>query len=160
MPKYRLSGDVSKYVEYFKNSRQREKNKLEHRLSLVPNWQTRLAKLKDNTPERLVTERLAKLQELMKENGLIVVAARFNPAPVSACIHYKKGEVKMKNLTSELSISSNGTVSIDVYRVPAKDKDAYYYRHKAADKIMRIYIGEVTRITNNVLRTLITRETA
>jgi hypothetical protein len=146
------------YAEYFKSSRQREKNKLERNLSYVPNWQARLTKLKDNTPERLLTERLTKLQELMKENGLIVAKKTGFSYGREYNTRYKKGEVEIKNLTSEISITPNGTVSIDVYRVPAKDKDAYYYyRPKAADKVIRIYIGEETRITNNVLRTLVNK---
>jgi hypothetical protein len=157
MPKYSLEGDVTQYAEYFRSARRREKNRLERNLANVPRWQQLLAKAKDDTPERLLTERLAKLSSLMKENGLTVAKKTGFSYGKSYNTSYKKGEVEIKNLTSEISIAPTGTVSVDVYRVPEKDKDAYYYRPRAADKVIRIFIGEETRITNNVLRTLVNK---
>jgi len=156
MPKYSLNDDVTLYAEYFRSSRRREKGRLERNLSYVPRWQQLLTKLNDNTPERLLTERLAKLKDLMKDNGLIVTKKTGFSYGREYNTRYKKGDVEIKNLTTEISIGPSGTVSVDVYKVPKKD-EGYYYRPKAADKVIRIYIGEETRVTNNVLRTLVNK---
>jgi hypothetical protein len=157
MPKYNLSGEVTQYGEYFKSARRRERARVERNLSQVPRWTQILTKLKDETPERLLTERLSKLDTLMKENGLVIPKKTAYSYGREYNTRYKKGKVEIQNLTSEITITPAGTVSLDVYRVPEADKAQYYYRPKAKDKVIRIYIGDETRITNNVLRTLVNK---
>lgn len=160
MPKYTLDDDVTKYAEYFKSSRRRERARLERNLSYVPRWQQLLTKISDNTPETLLEKRLASLKTLLSDNGLTVKKKAGWSAYSSTTEYnttYKKGEVEIKNLMSEISIGPKGTVNVDVYKVPTEDKGRYYYRPRAKDKVIRIYVGEETRVTNNVLRTLVNK---
>ena len=72
---------------------------------------------------------------------------------------YAKGSVKITGLLSQLTTYPDGSVCVDVYKLPeANKKDSYYYyRPTAKDKVIRIFVSENTRITNNVLRTLVNK---
>lgn len=136
----------------FKYTRDREKNIIEYRLKKVEKWKKRLEVLKDSTIEKLVGERLEKLfDECVKQGLHFKKKISYDKQYTTS---YVKDKVKIEELHSSLTIFPNGTVCMDVYRVPEESKRQYYFRPSAATKVIRIFVGDQVRITNNVLRSL------
>lgn len=152
----------ARIVRSFKMTRLLERERLQKRLDQMPKWAKRLEVLKDPVPETVIDERLKTLMNTCVEQGLSFrnPKAYTNTFDGHCNTIYTKDKVKIKNLSSEFTTYPDGSVCIDVYKLSSpdpKDKpNTYYWYHPSAkDKVIRIFVSDTVRITNNVLRTLI-----
>jgi hypothetical protein len=169
MAKYKLSEFESmaelpeRVVRHFTSSRLTEKTRLQRRLAQVPKWTRRVAVLSDPLPETVIAERFKTLMATCIEEGLSFpkTKAPYTNTFASCCnTVYTKDKVKIKTLSSEVTTYPDGAVCIDVYKLaPPDPKDInsyYWYRPQVKDKVIRIYVSDTVRVTNNVLRALVT----
>jgi hypothetical protein len=152
---------TSDVVRWFKSGRANDKARLLRKIEVAKQAEKKLEKYQDDTPEKEIEGRLEKLKGLAAENGITFVKPKstsYGSSFTRMCnTVYAKGEVKITNLYSELQTHPDGSVCIDVYKLPPEKKpgEYYYYRPRAKDKVIRFFVSENVRVTNNVLRSLI-----
>ena len=152
--------DAKSVEQWFKSNRSSDKARLLRKIEVAKQAEKKLEKYQDDTPEKEIGPRLTKIKQLALDNGITFVKPKSSAyggyARMCNTI-YEKDKVKITNLYSELMTHPDGSVCIDVYKIPPEKKpgEYYYYRPRAKDKVIRFFVSENVRITNNVLRSLI-----
>jgi len=135
--------DKDYVIKSFDKMRNVKAIKLKRLLAKVPAWEREITRLEDTTPLALLKERLALLEKLSKEEGL-----SYNK---QGTLSYSKGAVTFDDLRSRICTHQDGSVSLDVY-VPRSKYGAY---RSPSDRVLRIFVGDTTRITNTILQHLL-----
>jgi hypothetical protein len=153
--------DSADVVRWFKSGRANDKARLLRKIEVAKQAEKKLEKYQDDTPEKAIGGRLEKIKQLAQENGITFIKPKstsYGSSFARMCnTIYEKDKVKITNLFSEMQTHPDGSVCIDVYKIPPEKKpgEYYYYRPRAKDKVIRFFVSENVRITNNVLRSLI-----
>lgn len=145
--------DTSSLLKNFVTKRKRDAERLQYKLSKVPRWQKRLAKVTDATVETLASERLSRLESLLMKEGITISSkgseGSFLRSDYMAILN--KGTVVWNNLSVYINVRSDGCVICTVYDGRSS--------HVVHNLVYKIRIGKKLTIANMVLPSLVARPT-
>lgn len=127
---------------------------LEQKLRRVPPWQKALANARARITDPTVAGKIKKAMDLAVDNGIV-----FADPPKNMYLYrgdkyakYSKGDVQM-DLAIAGSVDSRGDFLLEAYRLLTPRG----YSADRGARVMRIFVGTTTRVTNNVLKALLSK---